>query len=50
MGDTVIKVALIISVTVIIATAIVMYPTYKCMGQLNADGGESGFMCVTGMR
>jgi hypothetical protein len=42
------RITLIISVTALIVAIIVMYPTYKCMNQLNADGSEAGFMCITG--
>lgn len=42
------KIALIISATAIIVALIVMFPTYKCMSQLNAEGNDMGFMCITG--
>lgn len=48
MNDILIKVALIISFAAIIVALIVMYPTYKCMSQLNAEN-QTGFMCITGI-
>ncbi len=48
MNDVLMRITLIISATALIVVTIIMYPTYKCMSQLNADGQDAGFMCITG--
>lgn len=45
MDNILLKIALILSATAIIVTAIVMYPTYRCM-MIAADGSGSEIICI----